>query len=69
MGATTVAVPGIHCDHCKKSIEGALGDLDGVQSAEVSVADRTVAVRYDESVVTLERIRDAIVEQGYDLPA
>ncbi len=68
MGATTVAVPGIHCGHCKASIEGALRTLDGVRSAEVSVADRTVAVEYDESLVDVGRIREAIVDQGYDLP-
>lgn len=68
MSTTTLSVPGIHCDHCKSSIEGALGDLDGVRSAEVSVADRTVAVDYDEAVVGLDAVRDAIVEQGYDLP-
>lgn len=68
MGATTVSVPGIHCDHCKASIEGALRNLDGVRSAEVSVAERTVAVEYDDSVVDVERIRGTIVDQGYDLP-
>lgn len=69
MALTTLAVPGITCDHCKRSIEGALGGLDGVRAAEVSVADRTVAVEYDESLVDLPRIRDTIIEQGYDLPA
>lgn len=69
MTTTTLHIPGIHCDHCKGAIEGALGGLDGVRSAEVSVADRSVAVDYDDAVVDLERIKDAIVEQGYDLPA
>ena len=69
MGSATIGVPGIHCDHCKASIEGAVGALDGVRSAEVSVAERQVAVDYDESVVDLDRIRDTIIEQGYDVPA
>ena len=69
MSTTTISVPGIHCDHCKSSIEGALGRLDGVSTAEVSVAERTVTVDYDEGQVDLDAIRDAIEEQGYDLPA
>jgi copper chaperone len=69
MGSTTLQVPGIHCDHCKAAIEGAVGALEGVRSAEVSVADREVAVDYDEGVVDLDRIRETIIEQGYDLPA
>ena len=69
MGSTTLTIPGIHCDHCKSSIEGALNQLEGVRSAEVSVDERTVAVEYDESAVDLGEIKDAIIEQGYDLPA
>ena len=68
MGTTTLQVPGIHCDHCKTAIEGAVGALDGVREAEVSVPERTVSVDYDEAVVDLGRIRDAIVDQGYDVP-
>ena len=69
MSAATLNIPGIHCGHCQSSIEGALGELDGVRSARVSVPERTVDVDYDESLVDLEAIKDAIIEQGYDLPA
>ena len=67
MTTTELDVPGIHCGHCKAAIEGAVGALDGVRTAEVSVPDRRVAVDYDESVATLDQIREAIVDQGYDL--
>jgi copper chaperone len=69
VSTTTLKVPGIHCEHCQHAIEGALGELDGVRSARVSVPDRTVDVDYDESVVGLDAIKGTIVEQGYDLPA
>ena len=69
MSATTLHIPGIHCQNCKSSIEGAVGAMAGVRSARVSVDDRTVAVDYDESAVSLDQIREAIVEQGYDVPA
>jgi len=66
---TTLSIPGIHCEHCQSSIEGALGELEGVRSARVSVPERTVDVDYDESVVDIDAIKDTILEQGYDLPA
>ena len=69
MSTATVRIPGVHCEHCQQTIEGALGDLDGVRSAQVSVAERTVDVEYDEGVVNLDAIKDTIIEQGYDLPA
>ena len=68
MSTTKLTIPEIHCDHCQTAIEGALGDLDGVRSARVSVPERTVDVDYDESLVSLDLIKDTIVEQGYDLP-
>jgi copper chaperone len=65
---TTISVPEIHCDHCKSSIEGAVGGLAGVESAEVSVDDKTVTVAYDEGTLGLAAIRSAIEEQGYEVP-
>ena len=69
MSTATISVPGIHCDHCKSSIEGALGALTGVEQAEVSVPDRTVRVDFDESQLDLDAIHSAIEEQGYDVEA
>lgn len=62
---TTLSVPEIHCNHCKMSLEGAVGALEGVASVEVSVPDATVAVAYDDEVVDLGAIKGAIEEQGY----
>ena len=64
---TTLSVPSIHCDNCKNSIEGALGGLDGVDRAEVSVEDKTVTVAYDDGAVGMDRIRETIEEQGFDV--
>ena len=67
MATTTISVPEIHCDHCKMSIEGAVGSLEGVDSAEVSVPERNVTVAYDDTALSLDEIKAAIVEQGYEL--
>ncbi len=62
---TQLQVPEVHCDHCKTSLEGAVGDLDGVSTVEVSVPDATLDVSYDADSVSLEKIKRAIEEQGY----
>lgn len=57
-------VPGISCDHCKAAIEGAVGALTGVESVDVDVASRTVAVAGtapDGDIVA------AIDDAGYDV--
>ena len=59
-------VPAISCDHCKMSIEGAVGELAGVTTVAVSVDDRTVDVSFEDSLTQAE-IVSAIEEQGYEV--
>lgn len=65
MKNVTLKVEGMSCGHCVNSIEGALKTIGG--SGKVDLAAGTVAVTYDESKLTLEAIKDAIEEQGYDV--
>jgi copper chaperone len=65
----TISVPGIHCKHCKHSIEGALQPLPGVDAARVDIGTRTVTVEIEEAQVDRARIVAAIEDQGYDVPA
>ncbi|HET7627453.1 MAG TPA: copper chaperone CopZ [Bacillales bacterium] len=60
-------VDGMSCEHCKKAVNGALAELDGVQAVEVSVKRGEAEVSYDETKVTLEQMKDAIEDQGYDV--
>ena len=69
MPSETIAVPEIHCGHCKASIEEALNPLPGVDAATVDIAGRTVTVEYDQSTISRDDIVSAIEEQGYDVPA
>lgn len=62
---TTLQVPEVHCDHCKTSLEGAVGDLGGVSRVEVSVPEATLEVSFDEESVDLDVIKKTIEQQGY----
>lgn len=67
MGSQTLSVPSISCDHCKMSIEGAVGALPGVGRVSVDVPGRAVVLDYDESAVSLATIIDAISDAGYEV--
>ena len=58
-------VPEVHCDHCKSSLEGAVGAMPGVATVEVTVADAVIDVGFDETTVSLDSIKQTIEEQGY----
>jgi len=59
-------VPDISCDHCKNSIEGAVGELTGVTTVAVSIDDRTVDVSFEDSLTQAD-IVSAIEGQGYEV--
>ncbi|MGM0715049.1 copper chaperone CopZ [Brevibacillus parabrevis] len=67
MNTVTLNVQGMSCNHCVNSIEGALGKLEGVQSAKVSLADNQVTVTFEESTVSLDKVKETIEDQGYDV--
>jgi len=69
MVTETIAVPEIHCDHCKTSIEGALASIGGVERATVDIPARMVTVTYDEASVQRGDLVEAIEQQGYEVPA
>ena len=65
MRQVLLQAPEIHCDHCKMSIEGAVGALEGVSFVEVAIADATVDVTFDDNTTDLDAIKHTIEEQGY----
>lgn len=64
---TTLQVQGMTCNHCKMAVTNALQELEGVSRVEVHFDKGTVDVDYDETKVSLDQLKEAIEEQGYDV--
>lgn len=62
---TNLKVQGMHCTSCAMNIDGALEDLEGVESADTSYAKAQVTITYDKEKVTESEIIKTIEEQGY----
>ncbi|ARJ38694.1 copper chaperone [Sporosarcina sp. P21c] len=69
MNTTTLNVKGMTCNHCVQAVEGALTELSGVERALVDLKANSVTVQFDDSLVTVEKMKDAIEDQGYDVEA
>jgi copper chaperone CopZ len=54
------------CDMCKETIENQLAFTKGVTAAELDVKTAIVTVSYKTNKTTVEEIRTAINEVGYD---
>ncbi|MED4972136.1 copper chaperone CopZ [Geobacillus proteiniphilus] len=63
----TLHVQGMTCGHCKAAVTNALTELDGVKHVEVHLEEGTVDVDFDETKVSVEQLKKAIEEQGYDV--
>ncbi|GIO66628.1 copper ion binding protein [Paenibacillus sp. JTLBN-2024] len=65
MKSVTLNVQGMSCSHCVNAIEGAMKEIGA--TGKVDLADNKVTVDFDENKLSLEKIKEAIEEQGYDV--
>jgi len=65
MRNVTLNVQGMSCQHCVNSIEGALQEVGA--NGKVNLKGESVEVSFDEQKVSLDQIKEAIEEQGYDV--
>ena len=64
----TLDVPSIACGHCKSAIEGAVGQLTGVDAVSVDIESKRVTVRYEATTVQQDAVVAAIEDAGYEVP-
>ena len=63
MEQLTLQVEGMSCGHCVNAIESSVKELNGVEQVKVQLAEGTVEVTIDSSVVTLKDIVAVIEDQ------
>lgn len=67
MKKLTLQVEGMSCQHCVNSIEGALFAIGA--NGKVNLAAHTVEVAWTDKQISLEAVKEAIEEQGYEVAA
>lgn len=63
----TIPVIGMACSACSANVEKKLNELDGINTASVSLPGRSALVDFDPQVISLERMKAEINALGYDL--
>ncbi|MFA1822179.1 copper chaperone CopZ [Virgibacillus oceani] len=63
----TLNVQGMSCGNCVNSIEGSVGELNGVETVKVHLQEGTVDLTFDGEKIDLKDITEAIEEHGYDV--
>jgi len=60
-------IKGMTCANCAQTIERALDRLEGVVEANVNFASERASVEYVPALVSLEEIKKAVVDVGYEV--
>ena len=66
MENTVIKLGGMSCQGCVKNINGVLGALEGVASAEVSLEAAQANVAFDPLLVSRAALLEAIEDAGFD---
>ena len=67
MDKMTLNVEGMSCDHCVKAVNNALSAITGVSHIAVSLKDKTVSFNFDPAQASLQAIKAAITDAGYEV--
>ncbi|MBM7603035.1 copper chaperone [Metabacillus crassostreae] len=67
MEKVSLKVKGMSCDHCVKTIEENVGTLNGVDRLLVDLEEEDVVIEYNADTISLDKLKEAIEEQGYEI--
>ena len=67
MENVTILVKGMSCEGCQAAVEKAIGNLEGVVSAQVDLQGGSATVDFDEAVVGVGQFKKAVEEAGFDV--
>ena len=55
----------MHCTGCSTRLEKILNNLEGVETAKVSLEEKKATIKYDETKINIENIKEAIEDAGF----
>lgn len=58
-------IEGMHCAGCSNRLEKILNNVDGVESAKVSLEEKSADIKYNEKEVELNTILQEIEDAGF----
>ena len=62
----TIKIEGMQCNHCKMTVEKALGAIDGVTKVEVDLEGKSVMIESMQEIKD-NKIKEVIEEAGFTI--
>ena len=58
-------IEGMHCAGCSNRLEKILNNVDGIESAKVSLEEKSADIKYDETQVSEKELIEAVKDAGF----
>ena len=65
MKEINLKIEGMHCAGCSTRLEKVLNNLEGVETAKVSLEEKKATIKYNEEKISVENIKEAIEDAGF----
>ena len=65
MKETNLKIEGMHCAGCSTRLEKVLNNLEGIETAKVSLEEKKATIKYDETKINIESIKETIEDAGF----
>ncbi len=65
MADTVLKIKGMSCQHCVMSVTKALKGLKGVKDVKVSLEEGSAEINYEDDLVAVSQMKEAVAEAGY----
>ena len=66
MKEVSLKIKGMHCEGCSTRLGKVLNTQDGVEDAKVSLEEAKADIKFDENVIGLDEIKEAIEDAGFE---
>jgi copper chaperone CopZ len=63
------SISGMHCEGCSARLQKVLSGKTGVQSAEVSFAEKQASLEYDSALIAENQLQQAVEKAGFEIAA
>lgn len=67
MKELTLSIEGMTCNGCANNVTQALQAVPGVESAQVSLAEKRATIRFDDTRATPAALKEAVEAAGFDV--
>ena len=66
MKEVCLKIKGMHCEGCSTRLEKVLNNQDGVEAANVSLEKAEANVKFDESKIGENELKEAVEDAGFE---